>query len=303
MLKLGLDWTPNVNHIGFFVAQAKGFYKDHKLKVAISNPLDDDYTVTPAKKIELGLLDFALCPMESIISFRTKEKPFPLTAIACLLQDDLSAIAVRSDMGINSPKDLDGKTYASYKARYEDGIVKAMVENDGGNGNLNIIYPEKLGIWNTVMEGECDATWIFLNWEGVAAKDSPIPLKYFKMADFQIPYSYSPVIAANADKMAENLDAYQNFLSATKKGFLYAQEHPAESIEILRPHVPVYDEHIDLMDALEMTIPFFGSSKDWGRIKPANITTFLHWLNEKGLEKQPIRPEDIATQNCFEENE
>ena len=77
MLKLGLDWTPNVNHIGFFVAQAKGFYESHGLELQISNPADDDYALTPAKKIELGLLDFALCPIESVISFRTKEKPFP----------------------------------------------------------------------------------------------------------------------------------------------------------------------------------------------------------------------------------
>ncbi|MEM8765656.1 MAG: ABC transporter substrate-binding protein [Bacteroidota bacterium] len=303
MLKLGLDWTPNVNHIGFFVAQAKGFYKALGLELQISNPADDDYKLTPAKKVELGLLDFALCPIESVISFRTKEKPFPLIAIAALLQEDLSAIAVRTNEGIYSPKDLDGKTYASYKARYEDGIVQSMVENDGGTGNLNIIYPEKLGIWNTVMEGQCDATWVFLNWEGVAAKNSSVNLNYFKLADYDIPYSYSPVITANATLISDNLKDYRDFIKATKKGYLFAQENPVESLAILQPHIPKYDGHIDLTEALEMTLPFFGNTLDWGRIKPNNISAFLSWLNEKKLEKKPILPQEVATESCFAEEE
>jgi hypothetical protein len=45
---------------------------------------------------------------------------------------------------------LDGKTYASYKARYEDNIVKQMIKMMR-EGDLNVIYPEKLGIWNTLL--------------------------------------------------------------------------------------------------------------------------------------------------------
>ena len=144
-LKLALDWTPNINHIGFFVAQEKGFYEELGLEVFIADPSLDNYGVTPAKKVELGLVDFALCPTESIISYRTKETPFDLIAIAAILQEDLSAIVVKGDSGINSPKDLDHKIYSSYRARYEDGIVKEMIKNDGGEGNLTVVYPDKLG--------------------------------------------------------------------------------------------------------------------------------------------------------------
>ena len=157
-LSLALDWTPNINHIGFFVAQKKGFYQNVKIDIEILEPSSDNYQTTPAKKVELGNADFALCPTESIISYRTKSKPFPLIAIAAVLQNDLSAITAMKDSGINSPKDLDGKIYGSYKARYEDGIVKEMIKNDGGKGDLEIIYPEKLGIWNTHLEGKADAT-------------------------------------------------------------------------------------------------------------------------------------------------
>lgn len=129
-LTIALDWTPNTNHIGFFIAREKGFYTAVGLKVDIQDPSRDDYAETPAKKVELGKADFALCPIESIISYRTKRKPFPLTAVAAVLQTDLSAIACRAQSGITRPADLDGKRYASYQARYEDGIVKRLQVSD-----------------------------------------------------------------------------------------------------------------------------------------------------------------------------
>jgi ABC-type nitrate/sulfonate/bicarbonate transport system substrate-binding protein len=298
-LKLALDWTPNINHIGFFVAQEKGFYRALQIDLQITNPLEDNYAVTPAKKVELGLSDFALCPTESVISYRTKERPFDMIAIAAILQDDLSAITVKSNSGINSPKDLDGKIYSSYKARYEDGIVKEMIKNDGGKGDLQIVYPEKLGIWNTILKDEADATWIFLNWEGVEADASGYALNYFKMNDYQIPYSYSPVIACNASRMEQNLWEYQAFLSATKKGYLYCQENPDEAVSILTRFVPQYDQHINLSDALSMTAPSFGNAENWGVIHEENIQNFLSWIQEKGLEEHPITLEEIATNKCL----
>ncbi|MFT5973166.1 MAG: ABC-type nitrate/sulfonate/bicarbonate transport system substrate-binding protein, partial [Cryomorphaceae bacterium] len=51
-ITLALDWTPNINHIGFFVALEKGFYKELGLEVEIIDPSADNYAVTPAKKVE-----------------------------------------------------------------------------------------------------------------------------------------------------------------------------------------------------------------------------------------------------------
>ena len=73
-IKLALDWTPNINHIGFFVSLEKNFYLDKGIDFSIINPFDDNYSITPAKKIELGIADFALSPTESLISYNTKKK-------------------------------------------------------------------------------------------------------------------------------------------------------------------------------------------------------------------------------------
>lgn len=298
-LTLALDWTPNINHIGFFIAQKKGFYEAVGLEVAIVSPSSDDYQMTPAKKVEIGQADFALCPIESIISYRKKEKPFPLIAIAALLQSDLSAIATRKDVGIKSPKDLDGKVYSSYKAKYEDGIVKEMIKNDGGKGDLEIIYPEKLGIWNTLLEGEADATWVFLNWEGVEAEESGVDLNYFKLNDYQIPYSYSPVIAANAKTVQERNEAYKAFIRATKKGFLYCNQQPEEAIQILRAELPEHDKSINLAKALALSSPNFGNTESWGVVDKDDLGKFLDWIKRKRLEVNEIQIAEIFTDACL----
>jgi len=293
-LKIALDWTPNINHIGFYVAREKGFYKALNIDLEIINTSVDNYAITPAKKVELGLVDFALCPTESIISYRRKAKSFPLIAIAALLQDDLSAIAIKAESSITSPKDLDGKIYSSYKARYEDGIVKQMIKNDGGSADLKIIYPEKLGIWENLISGKSDATWVFLNWEGVEAEQKGYELSYFKLGDYDIPYSYSPVIAVDEDKIILNHETYRSFLEATKQGFLYSQDHQQEAVKILSDYVLKHEEHIDLKKALAYTAPHFGNRFIWGKMVPKRVSAFLNWLDVKGLEKYKLEVTDVT---------
>lgn len=287
-LTLALDWTPNANHIGFLVATEKGYYKEAGIDLTITSPADDNYAVTPAKKVELGDADFALCPMESIVSYRTKSIPFSMIAIAAIFKEDVSAIAALAGQSINSPKDLDGKKYASYKARYEDEIVKQMIQNDGGNGNIVISYPEKLGIWDTLLSGHADATWIFLNWEGVEAKGKGIDLELFKMADYDIPYSYSPVIATNEYTIARKETTYKSFLSATKKGYLDAAKNPDEAAAILLKKVPEKDRTIDLAETIRFSSRHMELGHTWGQMENENVDKYVSWLKEKGLEKNVV---------------
>jgi ABC-type nitrate/sulfonate/bicarbonate transport system substrate-binding protein len=292
-LKLALDWTPNANHIGFFVAKEKGFYKEKNIFLWLIDPESDNYKTTPAKKVELGLADFALCPTESLISYQTKDISFPLIGISSIFKEDLSAISVLNSSGIESPKDLDNKTYASYQARYEDGIVKAMIQNDGGEGALKISYPDKLGIWNRLVDGYADATWIFLNWEALQAQSEGIELKNFKLADYDIPYSYSPVIAGDRQKLEQNRDAINDFLEATKQGYFYAKSNPKEAAGILCKHVPGHDKNIDLQKAIQLSCEVLGDESNWGKIDVEKVESFLKWLKDKGLELSNITSEDL----------
>jgi len=297
-ISLALDWTPNINHIGFFVAKEKEFYAQEGIEVALISPSEDDYSVTPAKKVELGKADFALCPMESILSYRTKETPFDLQAIAAIYQEDLSAIVCMKSSGISSPKQLDGKSYASYQAKYEDEIVKQMIINDGGQGTIEITYPRKLGIWETIIKDQYDSTWVFMNWEGVQAKSKGFELTAFKMDDFGVPYSYSPVIAASEKRALLRGATYKKFLKASKKGFLYTLENKKEAAELLTEFVSKSDSDIDLEAAIQASADAFGDQSTWGKMNQENVKKYLDWIYEKGLETKPVATEELVS-NAF----
>lgn len=295
-ITLALDWTPNINHIGFFVAQKKGFYKDLRLDVDLVSPATDDYTLTPAKRVEMGMADFALCPMESVLSYRTKQHSFALKAVAAVYQEDLSAIVVLKSSGITRPKELDGKSYASYQARYEDQIVKQMIINDGGSGTLEIDYPRKLGIWDTLIGGDYASTWVFMNWEGVEAGQKGIELETFRMHDFDVPYSYSPVIAGEEASMKSRKEAYRSFLKATKAGFLYAKAHPAEAAAILSPEVSEKDAAISVEAAVAYSSEALGTASTWGKMDETQVQAYLDWIYDKGLEKKRLSVSEVMTQ-------
>jgi ABC-type nitrate/sulfonate/bicarbonate transport system substrate-binding protein len=295
-LKLALDWTANTNHTGFYIAQVKGFYQENKIDIEIQTPEADNYQVTPAKKIELNIADFALCPMESIVSFRTKVKPFPLTAIGTIFQDDLSRICVPKSSGLERPADLDNTIYASYKARYEDHIVRSMIKNDGGNGDIEVIYPEKLGIWNTLLENKAHSTWIFDNWEGVMARMQGVELNYFKMEDFDIPYGYSPIIACSESCIARNPNRLRAFMEASRKGFLYAKNNPEEAAEILLQHLPKHERERAMVRASQhIANAHYGDENTWGVMDMNKIQNFYDWLHREGLEATLLYAEETAT--------
>ncbi len=294
-IKLALDWTPNINHIGFFVAKEKGFYEENDLKVEFLTPELDDYLTTPAKKVEINMSDFGLCPTESLISFRTKKNPFILKGLMTIFQEDVSAIATIESNNILRPKHLDGRSYASYKARYEDKIVKKMIINDGGKGNLKIFYPKRLGIWNTLIENKYDSTWIFINWEGVEASKKNIDLELYKMSDFGIPYSYSPILFSSSDYINNNSNTVKKFIESSRKGYIYCYENMGEAVSILNKFVPETDKGIDLIECLKISIDHFGPRENFGKIDLKKIDIFLKWLKDNNIENNSFIANDIIS--------
>lgn len=299
-LKLALDWTPNVNHIGFLIAIELGFYNQQGIDLEILNPKDDNYSMTPGKKLELDFVDFAIAPFETVISLNNKANKVQAVAIYAILQQDLSCIVTLKSSNITSPKFLDGKLYASYKARYEDHIVKEMVKNDGGKGDLKIIYPEKLGIWNTLLSGKADATWIFDNWEGIEASGKNIELNKFTLAEFDIPYGYSPIVLTKKENITKQKELYSKFIKATQNGFLYAKNNLTESTEILSRYVTEYDlKNIDLEKAISFSTPYFGNESNCGIMKQERISSFIKWLVDRGLEDKVILNQTLFTNELF----
>lgn len=285
-LIVALDWTPNTNHTGFFVALAKGFYANEGLSVELRSPETDNYAETPAELVAENKAQFAIAPSESIISYQTLAKKPNLTAIAAILQEDTSAIVSLSSSGIKQMKDLDGKKYASYDARFEDTIVAKMIKKDGGKGKHIKITLNKLGIWDTLLSGEADATWIFMPWEGIMARRNSIDLNVFKLKDYDIPYGYSPVLLAHPQFLQKNAEATKKFLAATAKGFEWAAKNPKEAAKILADSSdhPSLNDLAFLEESQTYIAQYYVSKENkWGTMDDNRWNSFIHWLLKNKL--------------------
>lgn len=293
-LKIALDWTPNTNHTGLFVALAMGFYEEFNLNLEIISPARDNYAVTPAKKLELNEVDFAVVPTESLFSLLLKENKIEVRGIYAILQEDTSAIVTLKSSNISSPKDLDGKIYASFKARYEDKIVKQMVINDGGKGEFTIEYPEKLGIWETVLAQKSDASWIFKAWEGIEAQTKGVELNQFSLKDYEIPYGYSPLIIAKSSEIETKTEVFRNFIAATKKGYLFAQNNPEKAVEILIKYVPERDLfNIDMLKSQNYLNPHYGNENTVGKMEAVVFQKFIDWLFEHDILEKRLLADEV----------
>ncbi|WP_372912868.1 ABC transporter substrate-binding protein [Salinigranum sp.] len=288
-MELALDWTPNTNHTGVYVARAKGYYDEASVDLTIRSPAADDYETTPAKRVARGDSTVAIAPSESAISYHTHPDYPSLTAVAAVCQRDTSAIVTLASSGIDRPKKLDNSTYASYDARFEDDIVRQLIRNDGGRGELEIVTPPKLGIPNTLVDGEADATWVFMPWEGVQAERDGVELNAFALDDYGVPYGYTPVMLARPGQVEEAGDELARFLDATGRGYEFAAANPAAAAAILGETAegPGLDDEAFLETSQRRIADAYCDDGTWGRMRRERWADFVEWLAAESLVETP----------------
>jgi len=305
-IELALDWTPNTNHTGFYVALAEGYYDNRGLDVSIRSPAEDDYETTPAKQVATGEATLAIAPSESVISYQTHPDYPSLQAVAAVCQTDMSAIVTLDDSGLSRPADLDGQTYASYDARFEDYIVRQLIRNDGGDGDLDIVTPPKLGIWNTLLDGEADATWVFMPWEGRMAEREGIELNAFYLDEYDVPYGYTPVLVARPDSIDAEADQLTAFLEATAEGYTFAVENPEEAAELLKHTANGIDnDELAFLSESQRAIAdaYLTADGEWGPMAHERWDDFVEWLaaNEilTTVDGEPLAAEALPTEALY----
>lgn len=308
---VALDWTPNGNHLGFYVAKDAGLYAAAGLDVRLLSPHDPDYGgsyvpapaadgatsggapayVTPCSKVAAGEAHFAINSPEGVVGWNTAPDRPQLKAVAALLHDcNTSAIVTLSSSGRSRPRELDGCRYASYAARFEGRIVQKLIQNDGGKGDFVEDTPPMLGIWNTLLEGKAEATWVFLQWEGVEAQLKGVELNAFRLRDHGVPYAYAPCLCADPAWLAANAETARRFLAATAEGYRRAAAEPRPAADTLVRVAAVENAGFAVDPALAVASAEYlaGAFLDpatgrWGAMDERVWSEYLQWLWDAGL--------------------
>lgn len=285
-LKLVLDWTPNTNHTGLYVAMEKGYYKDAGIELEIVQPPEDGAEVLVAS----GKADFGISFQDTLAGALSKADPLPIKAVAAITQHNNSGIMSRKGDGITTPKGLEGKKYATWDLPIEKAIIKNVVEKDGGDFSKVELVPSTVtDEVSALSTKQIDAVWVYYGWAGIAANVKNFEFDYFAFKDINPTFDYyTPVIITNDNMIKNDKDTVKKFLDATKKGYEFAAGNPKDAAEILLKYAPEIDKKLANASQEYLSACYIDKDIPWGYIDIDRWKNFYRWLNENNLLESQI---------------
>lgn len=276
-----LDWTPNTNHTGLYVAKEKGFFKEQGLDVTIQTPP----TTGAAPLVGAGKAEFGIDAQDTMAPALTAEAPLPVTAIAAILQHNTSGIISRKGEGLDKPKGMEGKQYATWDNPVEKAMIKQVVEKDGGDFAKVKLIPNN--ITNEVaalMTKQADAIWIYYGWSGINAELNKLDFDYFAFKDLEPTFDYyTPVIITSDDFLKKDPETVKKFLAAAAKGYEFAAKNPEEAGDILVKSAPELDPELVKASQKWLADQYLADGKAWGTMDAGRWDGFYKWLFDNKL--------------------
>src|SRR6266699_2615288 len=153
-MTLALDWTPNTNHTGIYVALDKGWYRD----VGIS-------------------------ATEGVVADAAVGQP--VVSIAAIIQHNTSALVSLASSGLTRPSMFDGKTYGAFGAPYETAVVGEIIKRDGGRGVFKSVTLD-VDAMQALESHRIDFVWVFEGWEVIQAQRAGVKLNVFPITNYGV---------------------------------------------------------------------------------------------------------------------
>jgi len=285
-----LDWTPNTNHTGMFVALEKGYYKEAGLNVTLVQPPENGATQACAA----GQAQFAVDFQDILAAAFTSATPLNVTTVCALIQHNTSGIISLKGQGMDKPAGLTGKTYLTWDSPIELAMMKNVVNSNGGSWDAVEVIPNTItNEAQDVKENPDHAIWAFYAWGGINAKVSNVDTDFFFFKDYSKAFDYyTPVLVANNDFLKSNPEDVKAFLEATRKGYQFAIENPEEAGEIL-----IKSDDTQSLSGSEALVKesqkwlageYISDAEKWGYIDAERWNGFYKWLYDEGLIEKEI---------------
>lgn len=276
-----LDWTPNTNHTGLYVAQEKGYFEEAGLEVEIVQPPEDGAEVLVAS----GKAQFGISFQDTMASALIGEDALPITAVAAVLQHNTSGIISRAGEGMDSPKGMEGHSYATWNTPIEIATLKKVVTDDGGDfSKVELIPSTVTDEVSALKTNSVDSIWIFYGWAGVKMELEGLATDYFAFADIDPVFDYyTPVVIAGNQFLEEKPETAKAFLKALRKGYEFAIENPEEAADILCKEAPELDKELVVASQNYLKDQYQAESEYWGYIDAERWNNFYNWINENEL--------------------
>jgi len=290
-----LDWSPNTNHTGLYVALEKGYYTAEGLNVSIAQPSDGGTEMLVAS----GKAQIGVSCQDTLVPAFYGDNQLPVTAIAALIQHNTSGLISLKSKGIDRPLKLEGCKYATWDMDIEKAMIKNIMVADGGDFSKLELIPSTVADAVSAIQTNVDCVWIFYSWDKIRADIAGVQTNYIDFKDYSADLDYyTPLLIAGNDFLENHPEQAKAFLRATEKGYQYAIAHPDEAANILTESVPELDKTLVTKSQEWLSDQYQAEAPHWGEFDPDRWNGFYHWLYTQNLIDSPI-PEGTGFTNDY----
>ena len=280
-----LDWTPNTNHAGMYLAKAQGWYEDAGLDVRFIEPGE----AGSLQALAGGKAQVAVSVQEELVPARAAG--LPVRSIAAIIQHNTSSLVSLADDGIERPKDLEGKTYGGYGGQLEQALLDKLVRCDGGDPTKVRSVDVGDADYRIGLErDQYDAVWIFDGWDGIRLRQAGVDTTSIPFIEHEdcIPDWYTPLLATSTSVERERSEDLTAFMAATARGYQEAMADPDAAAQALLDQADDLDPKLVEASAAYLADRYADDPKAWGQQDAAVWEDFSGFLEEAGLLDEPI---------------
>jgi putative hydroxymethylpyrimidine transport system substrate-binding protein len=291
---LALDWYPNANHAGIYVAQDRGYFTDAGLEVEIFTPADP---TTVLQTVGAGRDTFGITYQFDVMQARTQD--VPAVSVAALVQHPLNSLVVLESSDIMIPADLAGKTIAVAGLPSDEALLDTILQHNGLSIDDVEVVNVGFDLLPAVFSGRADAAiGVYWTHETILAEREGTPLRYFRVEEHGVPDYYELVLVAGEETIANQEETVTAFLGALRRGYEDAAADLDGALSLLLAESPDLVEDVE-REGLDLLAPLW---TDDGAVPFGTQTTgrweaYATWAIEEGL-----LPEGLDWESAFRDD-
>jgi putative hydroxymethylpyrimidine transport system substrate-binding protein len=278
---LTLDFYPNPDHAGIYMAQKLGYFDEAGLDLSIDAPSDP---AAPVKQVAAGRTDLAISYEPEVALAR--EQGLDVVAIGALVDRPLTSLIWLKRSGIKGVGDLEGKTVATAGIPYQDAFLKTILAranltpDDVKSVNVGFgLLPALVGGSAQAMLGG------YSNVEGVDLRERGKAPVVTPVDELGVPTYDELVFVANRNILEEDPQKFRLFLAALQRGTEAAVENPGAATKAITEANPDLEPKLAAAE-VKATLPLLGArtaSQPYGYMDPKEWEAFAGWMRDNDL--------------------
>lgn len=289
-VNLILDWFPNTNHSGLYLAKAKGWYDEAGVELNIQVPSDPSASMklVGANQAELGINYQAGVEI-------ARAQGVPVVSVAALLQHNTAAYTSKAEKNITRPKDFEGRRFGTSGLAQIEPTLRTVMQCDGADFSKVEMINVGQRLSPALLADQVDVISSLPAWEGVDLELKGNQLKYVPQLDWCVPDVYTILFMASETAIREKPDAIRRFVAATARGYEHAAKNPAEAADTLLKASPELDPQLVKRSQEILSTQYVADAPRWGVQTIERWKAHADWMAANKLIANPIDAEKAFT--------